>query len=63
MPEISYSKSTQHIMKNVQCNGTELSLLSCIHAGFSKHYTCKESVSLHCEAIQANANEDIVSAI
>ena len=45
-------------MKKVNCKGTELSLLSCEHAGFAKHYGCKKSVVLHCESVTIN-EEDV----
>ena len=58
MPDIvSYVMPRHHIMKNIDCRGSELSLLSCEHAGFAKHYGCKESVVLHCESVHVNEEE------
>ena len=58
MAHASYEMSRHHVMKSVVCKGNELSLLSCEHAGFAKHYGCKKSVVLHCESIHVN-NEDV----
>ena len=54
MAHVPYEMSRHHVMKSVICNGNELSLLSCEHAGFAKHYGCKKSVVLHCESIHVN---------
>ena len=45
-------------MANVKCNGTELSLLSCEHAGFAKYGGCTSPVVLHCESV-VTKEEDV----
>lgn len=57
MPDVSYIMPQHHIMKNVDCKGIELSLLSCEHAGFAKHSGCTKSVVLHCESVRVNEEE------
>ena len=56
---MSYRKPKHHILKNVECNGTEGSLLSCDHAGLAKHFGCTDSVFLHCETVHLNKEVSI----